>query len=360
MTDVLVAPRRRSRPRSRDAPSLDAFADTGRAVRRPPGVLRQDRHRRARLAHALLARAARDRRSTSPPRSSTLGVQPGRHGRDHGDQPDRARARRHRRACTRARSRCRSTTRCPPSQVAYVAGHAEPRGRVPRDRRPRRTLGPTPSPSRRAIRQLVVIDATGCADGRARRLGRASRSRPRSPRAHARRDRPALAGDRPRRARPRSSTPRAPRGPQGRGAHPPQRAVRGREQHPHAPGSRATTSASPTCPTPTSPSGCSASTSRSSSGRPRAPGRRPDAARRRALARCGRRASSACPGCGRRSRPASPDCSPMETDEAEEEGRGRRDGRRPGVRRVAAGRARDHARAAGEVRRGRRRRAHAR
>ena len=137
--DLLTKPTHRRRTahdrRTHRAPG-DRGADQGaehrarlrrhrRGAGRQPRVLRQDRHRGPRLAHAVLARAARagprDRRRLRRARRAAR-----RPGRDHGLQPPRARARRHRRRCTPARPRCRSTTRSRRSQVAYVAEHSAP------------------------------------------------------------------------------------------------------------------------------------------------------------------------------------------------------------------------------------------
>ena len=101
------------------------------------------------------------------------------------------------------------------------------------------------------------------------------------------------------------------RQPQGRAAHPPQRALRGggRRRRRHCVTGR-TCAGCPTCRWPTSPSGCSASTCRSAPPATSTSARTATAADRGGRARCSRPRSSACPGSGRRSRPASRRCWP--------------------------------------------------
>ena len=154
-----------------------------------------------------------------------------------------------------------------PSQVAYVAGHSDAGGGRARDRRPRRPLvrgaGLRRGDAGRGDRRRTPPRRRAPSPGtELLERGRSMREQHQDEvdqrwQAH----RPRAAGHDPLHLRHH-------RQPQGRGDHPPQRALRGREQHPHrrARRPRARTSASPTCPTPTSPSACSASTSRWSSG----------------------------------------------------------------------------------------------
>ena len=123
------------RPHDRRLPGRDR-----RRRGRPPGVLRQAPRARGRdLAHADVGRDARAR-ARRRRRAARAGVAHRRHGRDHGEQPDRALPRRHRR-----RPR-RGDADVDLQHAVRRAGRLRRRGgparrRVPRDRRPPRALG---------------------------------------------------------------------------------------------------------------------------------------------------------------------------------------------------------------------------
>ena len=126
-----------------------------------------------------------------------------------------------------------------PEQVAFVAGHAQPTVVVPRERRPPGPLGRRRSTSvDGSLRKVVVLDARTCPTATSTSLGRPAGRRRGVPRGdHADEVEARAAGSDPGRRRRRSSTPPGTTGqPQGRRAHPPQRALRGRQ---HARGRRA-------------------------------------------------------------------------------------------------------------------------
>ena len=127
--------------------------------------------------------------------------------------------------CTRRPPRCRSTTRCPTSRSRTSPAHAQPEGRDPRERRPPRAGGrgargaPTASAGRgdRRRRGPAVTLRLGRPGGRRAAYRAAHPGEVDGPR---RRAHPRLSGDDPLHVR-------HDRQPQGRGAHPPQRALRG-------------------------------------------------------------------------------------------------------------------------------------
>ena len=193
-----------------------------------------------------------------------------------------------------------------PEQVAFVAGHAEPAScssRTPttspagrrRSRSRRASHGRRDRRRRRPDGDDHVTWDDLLAAGAAYRAGHAAEVAP-APRA-----RPRTPGHDPLHLRHH-------RQPEGRRAHPPQRALRG-DQHARGGRARGPERPSATCRSRTSPSGCSASTAR----RSRAATCTRSATRpscSATSARCTRPRSSASRGCGRRSRPASPPSSP--------------------------------------------------